>query len=96
MKRRPPRTLRYCEKCEANRIFIYNKIIQHSECSKCGHRFAQPFKESEETRISIINHVDNRICELRQQRQKGIGLRILDARIDELKKIRDIIKPRKE
>ena len=32
----PPTSMRFCECCEDFREFLYNKIIGHSVCVKCG------------------------------------------------------------
>jgi len=35
------KTLRKCVSCKRNTLFEYNKRIGHSECTKCGNRFAE-------------------------------------------------------
>ena len=37
---RPPVTNRFCLQCEAKTSFRYNPTIGHSECCRCGGRFA--------------------------------------------------------
>jgi len=35
---RPPSSKRFCKLCNKMRIFRYNKLIGHSECTFCGSR----------------------------------------------------------
>jgi transcription elongation factor Elf1 len=42
----PPLTERFCGYCERMTSFKYNHNIGHSECTKCGMRYAFRDKES--------------------------------------------------
>lgn len=37
-KQYPPDTKRFCYSCQKKTVFSYNKILGHSECTKCGWR----------------------------------------------------------
>ena len=43
-KEKPPKTERFCLRCEAYTIFKFNPSIGHSECTICGGRYAKKKK----------------------------------------------------
>lgn len=60
------RTLRYCVVCERNALFQYNKRIGHSECIKCGGRFAQAYKDGSALK-DLRRYIEQRFIALRSE-----------------------------
>lgn len=34
----PSKTKRFCDLCQKETVFVYNRNVLHSECKECGYR----------------------------------------------------------
>jgi len=76
-------SLRYCRVCKQNTIFVYNRVIGHSECRGCGLRFSSTIIG----KIDIVTIIEERILELKRHLDTNTSMekRPVQIRVDELK-----------
>jgi len=76
-------SLRYCRICKKNTIFVYNRVIGHSECRGCGLRFSSTII----SKLDIVTIIEERMLELKRHldTNKSMEKKPVQARLDELK-----------